>query len=593
MKAVLALTAILASVASAVAGGETMREVRSGEYTVRLDLTGQVLGLLAPQDIAFGERGREVEVPLHASLAEIADDDFVSASVLAAKAKQFDDGLFAAAELAAQTGLGDFAGKEKLLATLAKQLASGAPNKSIGILYAGAELGGVKVDVPAPYRALVETQKKEFLGDALHSKPIGFYTWSRELSAIFQQDRMLQSELPDPAGTEAIVRALAANKEVLANYTSVLNLAEQLTNSFRDSDLRDLVASSRIGKLRIPDRGVRFFPPSVAPETELVMLLFEGKPIPEGFNLADELVRRVQAGTLTLRPAANAGWYAQQLYSYESLVVPERSPEAARLRFDNRYKEHLIALFKGLITLTRESHVKQLEMPGHVGAAPPSPEPEVVINVSPALSTEPLATHYLRRSHAYAFVRHVLENAFGRVALSSMHRRTAVGPASKNLAEELAEMEALFYDAHVAVTSALGMQALEKSGSGSGPAVSETRFAEFRQQLATDPDLGQDVRTMVPVFYDIGRKQTKVWVVLGWATRPVAVTFEHAPRVAVILKAGKPVSSGVRVEFRGDCHEVAYPVTAEVYVSKILNRDEFRKLCDTYKTQKAILANLK
>ena len=37
---------------------------------------------------------------------------------------------------------------------------------------------------------------------------------------------------------------------------------------------------------------------------------------------------------------------------------------------------------------------------------------------------------------------------------------------------------------------------------------------------------------------------------------------------------------------------LAYPVTAEVYVDKILNRDQFRWHCDRYRTQSAILKNL-
>jgi hypothetical protein len=37
----------------------------------------------------------------------------------------------------------------------------------------------------------------------------------------------------------------------------------------------------------------------------------------------------------------------------------------------------------------------------------------------------------------------------------------------------------------------------------------------------------------------------------------------------------------------------AYPVTAEVYVDRILNRDEFRSHCNRSKTPSAILGNLK
>jgi hypothetical protein len=36
-----------------------------------------------------------------------------------------------------------------------------------------------------------------------------------------------------------------------------------------------------------------------------------------------------------------------------------------------------------------------------------------------------------------------------------------------------------------------------------------------------------------------------------------------------------------------------FPVTAEIYVSAILDRAELRKHCDTHRTRSAILANLR
>ena len=50
---------------------------------------------------------------------------FVSASVLAQKAKQFDDGLYAAVDLAAQSGAGKFPGKAEMLGRLARASGSG------------------------------------------------------------------------------------------------------------------------------------------------------------------------------------------------------------------------------------------------------------------------------------------------------------------------------------------------------------------------------------------------------------------------------------------------------------------------------------
>jgi hypothetical protein len=47
------------------------------------------------------------------------------------------------------------------------------------------------------------------------------------------------------------------------------------------------------------------------------------------------------------------------------------------------------------------------------------------------------------------------------------------------------------------------------------------------------------------------------------------------------------------VEFHGERHQAAYFTTAEVYVTRLLDRTEFRQHCDKYKTYQAVVSNLK
>ena len=96
--------------------------------------------------------------------------------MLAVKAKLFDDGLYAAAELVSQPS------KAALLSALARL----SPTVT-----AAARLGGIAVDETPEARDLAAA----FLDDERASKPLGFYTWHEELARIFRQDRMLQSEL--------------------------------------------------------------------------------------------------------------------------------------------------------------------------------------------------------------------------------------------------------------------------------------------------------------------------------------------------------------------------------------------------------------
>ena len=77
--------------------GTVTRDLRGDGWHVQLDLTPQVLSLAIPDEITW-KKGEEAL----ASTAGRVSDGFISASMLAVNAKLFDDGLFAAAELAAQ-----------------------------------------------------------------------------------------------------------------------------------------------------------------------------------------------------------------------------------------------------------------------------------------------------------------------------------------------------------------------------------------------------------------------------------------------------------------------------------------------------------
>ena len=190
------------------------RTVHVDGWGVTLDLTRQVLHLEAPEDIAEWDDGgrRPAGTPLWPVLA-IPDGGPVSAATLLLKAKQFDDRLYAAVELAAQRGAGRFAGKAALLRSLAGTLAAGLPDSGIGaatLIHAACELGGVPVAVPEAVVEAVRSARADFLGDDLKSKPLAFYTWTPELSAIFRQDRFLQEPL-DPDTADALNRALDAD----------------------------------------------------------------------------------------------------------------------------------------------------------------------------------------------------------------------------------------------------------------------------------------------------------------------------------------------------------------------------------------------
>lgn len=572
-------------------GPSSPGQSKPGNYEVSLDTSHQVLNLTVPEDRGYGEGA--TEAPLYPSFSDAGlDGSFTPAAALALKAKQFDDGLYACAELAADAGLDQFPGRRAFLLDLLKGLSNDSDRAAAALLTAAAHLDGQQPQVGAEVERQAQALQDKFLADELRSKVLGFYTWSEDLERIFQRDRMLQTPL-DEQEAHSLAAALARNGDLFNSYNSSLNLTERLTNPLAGNDLRHAALEIRGGQTPQFREPMALFPASQAHETDLIKMLFGARPIPEGFNLADEMVKRIRAGQLNLIPKPNSGWYDYQTYALEPLVIPERMPEAKWLQFDESYRKELIGLFKALLALTRETHVKQLEMP-MVGMA--RPRPVLRIKIAPDLSLEPLPEYYQRRAQSYRFVHEVIEQAFGPAALAKLHRLTAAGPVNLSLASELTLMEGLFEGAYRRSSLEIGMPP-ETGSNRQNP--KDTRIQRavldaWLGSLTKDPDLGQDFRMMVPVFYDIGRQKTKVWAVLGIATKPLSVSYATPPVVKGIKGPdGKAVSPGdVEVSFVSQEPKLAYIVSAEVYVSRLLNRAEFRRLCDQKKTFKAIVASL-
>ena len=577
---------------------ELIRTFNEDGCRVQVNLTRQVLQIEAIDE------GSSFEARVMPTLEHLLRDSFspplVSASMLALEAKQFDDGLYAAVERAVQTGLRDFGGKTALLKSLLtglSQLSTSGDDDVATLLFAAARLGGLDVAVPA---ALLEPVKKKlaaFEADERRSKPIGFYTWNDELGRIFQQDRLLQETLEDAAGIERLARALHGEPPSRGIYESYLDFVSRLTNPLAEGrpDLRPLLKQLDESRPLLLQDDTCFLPPSRSRETDLMKKLFgPDDPIPEDFNLIDDVIQRIRAGSLPLTPTAESGWYDYQTWALEPLVIPEQMPEARKLNLDAEYRKQLEELFKGVFALTRETHVKQLEcaLLGEDNGEMELPRGPLIM-VMPHLTAEPLYSYYLRRAVSYQFVQKLLQDFFGVDGLKQMHRLTADGPVALDLEQEVRQVSALFYGAHVTVARELGLPPQTKAlGSGESADADAASFQRWAK-AGRDPELSSDARMMVPVFFDRERDQTKVWAFLGWSDRLLGVSFASIPGVEVFDEDGNDVTSQAEINYGAELHSAAYPVFAEVYVSRILNREEFRAHCDRFQTRSAILQNLK
>ena len=219
----------------------------------------------------------------------------------------------------------------------------------------------------------------------------------------------------------------------------------------------------------------------------------------------------------------------------------------------------------------------------------PRPPDPTALRALP-LTVEPLPTHYARRAEAYAFVRSVLDDTFGPATVATLRRETANGPVPDDLAQELTFLERLFRGAAEVSRAEVGAP-----DAGRGPEAEADRalFRRWVGSMSTDPDLTQDARMMVPVFYDVGRQKTKVWVFLGWTRQTLDAGVATPPRVLSTRRLAEVPTWDGHVQFTVSGGAIYAPVVAEVYVTELLDRKEVRRRCDEGKTRSAILASLR
>jgi hypothetical protein len=129
-------------------------------HRVRIDLSAQRLKLWIDEPAPWQ---KVAEPELRPTFPPVTHG-FVPATVLVQKAKQFDDGLYAAVELAAQRGAGRFAGKVSLLRGVVDHLVTHQRAASAIVpLTAAARIGGVATPTTPQHDADIAAETERFL----------------------------------------------------------------------------------------------------------------------------------------------------------------------------------------------------------------------------------------------------------------------------------------------------------------------------------------------------------------------------------------------------------------------------------------------
>jgi hypothetical protein len=550
------------------------------------------------------------------ALAAIASvglaDPLPSMEVVNGALKPFNDGLYATVELAAE---GE---KHALLVALEARLgdvlatatASTRPVFEYAAVLVGAALvlGGDAQTAPAALQGRVQARVAAFQAMPAYARPIGFYTWTPALELIFARDRLLQNgDGLEPFGAfAALALVLGQNPTLLAQYQRVTALYAGLTNPYSsypvdalipfvptEGTLGDVNAVEAAFAAANPPRKicdgtlVAFLPASRSKETDYFDGLFCGG-VPAGTNLLDTLVQGVLSGAVDLSPGKDAGWYDYQVYSLETLLLPERGLESQHLLLTAGYKKKLIETFKSLLIQNRETHVKQL---GAVavrlggGLAP--------VDVYPLLPAEPFPTFYLRTGRAYRFLRTFLAATMGDAFLPGHARLVETGDvATRTLADELDARIALLYGLAFASADAVGLarwdgllpDELAEIDADAAVAAARAWLGTWRQ----DPDVARDPRVIVPIQAGTDGFTT-YWAVIG-----VKALTSRAEFVAGHEPVVTPTAcwTGKMVPHR---YTMLVEETAEVRLLATRpppTRAELRAVCDAHGTKAEIVQAL-
>jgi len=523
-------------------------------------------------------------------------DFLASANLLDGAAKQFDDGLYAAVDLACYRGE---LGVGPAVADVMRAIFDKQPAKSPArpLLAAALELAGRKAPLAPDEESAKQSLLRAFEADQPRSKPIGFYDWTPELAQVWRFYRFLQAEFDEghSAPCRAVAAALAADPELLARYRAVNAFYGRLTNPLACLSADTLVGAAGDLDALAKRQGVQrptiaVLPPSTSRETELFNRLFP-LGIPAEVDLMATLIRRIRAGEVDLKPGDKDGWYQYQVYALETLLLPTRGQERDKLLLTISYKKRLVEAFKALVTKRRETHVRQLE--AAAAKSDMAPPPLERAEVRPRLRIEPCPTFYLRTARAYAFLQSLLLATAGKDRLAPLHGLKQGGTREMPLADELDGIRLRFYGFYLIACEDIGMKPQLLADEPLERKAAQTAALAWLADLKQNPDLACDTRVAVPIYVDRISGKTRLWATLGVRLARLETEYARPPKVRPKAQGG-PWKEVEGYQLAPSQYVIPVDEFAEIELPglRTLTREELRAACDRYKTKEEIVKAL-
>lgn len=493
-----------------------------------------------------------------------------STQLIQGRLKAFDDALCAAAELAMRNRRQH--ALERLLASLIK---SDAPTDAVIHVATALSLAGIQPQgLDNDTRRHIEVSQNEFL-NTFEAKPCGFWDASEDLRALFQSDRYLMRGLALRDSAEAcaaISRAISEDDALKAPFLNLREFGAKLANPATAIPFEALAAlTPQDIRQRFPV-GARFalIAYSASHEQSLIDRLTRERQLAGGENVMALIIDAVKSGRLSLDPKPDSGWYDYQWHALETLLVPERGHEAAKLKLSAAYRQRLENAFATILTKERETQIKRVPLICIGSLSSDSATPIVQVTISPDFSAEPTLTVYLRFGRGYRFLRQALGAIF-----QDEWPRIHLEGADTSLDASLHETALFCYGLYETLCLEIGqhphylpdeLDALDR-----GQAVAA--FERWRETWLTDPALTNDTRVAVPVALRPNGTVSH-WGTAGIKLEAIQYAYRDLPRVKgqvepIFAPCNAYLPTDIFFEF--DSSASSSPMT----------RAQFRSLCDT------------
>jgi hypothetical protein len=488
-----------------------------------------------------------------------------SVQLIQGKLKAFDEALCVTLELAIEER------RLKVLNDLLAALQREGNQDAVVHVATALSLAGADPKVEGETLRRVDRERQDFLKKP-EARPCGFWDTDERLRRNYQSGRYLMEGIriiDFPETCIVISKVLMGDSALKAALENVQAFDAKLTNPLKSVPFERL-ATLTPQEVRISFQGdVRFslFGYSTSKEETILEAISRKRDIRSHEQLMPLLIKAIRNGEFPLEPKADSGWYDYQWHALETLLLPEKGRESAKLQLSKAYQKRLENAFASLLTKERETHLKRLpitSMGCMSGAEMESPQK---VRIAPEFSAEPTLTVYLRLARSYRFLRHALQATLGEEAWSRL-RFSSGSPLDKELNQTM-----LFcYGLYEKLSLEIGQRPLYLIDEMNVADIEEARsvFDLWLKGWQEDPALLADTRVAVPVADRMSHYT--YWGTAGVRLEPVVYKYLEKPYVhgnveAEFVTCKTYLPTDFFFEFSRPCQTS-------------LTRTEFRSLCD-------------